>query len=106
SPGKAVYEEAEYDIAYSHWLLGRVLRDGGDANAALAPLGEAQRRFESLANFGSDSAARMTSVAIAEGATCLRELGRLDEATAAYQDASRRAGQLGDQRAVAVIEGQ
>ena len=79
---------------------------GGAAEAALAPLGEAQRRFQALADAGNTGAAQMASAAITETADCLRDLGRLDEAAAAYQEAIRRDEQLDDRRGVAVSKGQ
>jgi tetratricopeptide (TPR) repeat protein len=47
----------------------------------------------------------MASTAISEGADCLIDLGRLDEAAAAYQEAIERSEKLGDQRGVAVSKG-
>ncbi len=44
----------------------------------------------------------MASVCFTEQGDCLRDLGRLDEAAAAYEEAIRRAEQLGDDRDVAV----
>jgi tetratricopeptide (TPR) repeat protein len=99
--GEAAYPEADYDIAVTHFRLGRVLNMGGAAEAALAPLDEAQRRFQALADLG----ARMASAAITETAGCLRDLGRLDEAAAAYQEAIGRDEKRGDQRDVAVGKG-
>ena len=103
--GEAAYPGAGYDIAVAHFRLGRVLKKGGAAEAALAPLGEAQRRFQALANAGDADAARMASAAITETADCLADLGRLDEAAAAYQEAIRRFEQLDDRRSVAVGKG-
>ena len=48
----------------------------------------------------------MASVCFAEQGDCLRDLGRLDEAAAAYEESIRRAEQLGDDREVAVGKGQ
>jgi tetratricopeptide (TPR) repeat protein len=103
--GEAAYPGVGYDIAMAHWKLGRVLRVSGAAEAAQAPLGEAQRRFQALADAGDTDAARMASVAINGTADCLVDLGRLDEAAAAYQEAIRRKGELDDRRGVAVGKG-
>src|SRR5581483_9872931 len=103
--GEAAYPEAGYDIAYVHILLGRVLKRGGSAEAVLLPLGEAQRRFQTLADAGDTSAERMAVAAITETADCLRDLGRLDDAAAAYQEAIRREEKLGDRRNVAINKG-
>ena len=48
----------------------------------------------------------MASVCFTEQGDCLRDLGRLDEAAAAYEEGIRRAEQLGDDRQVAVGKGQ
>ncbi|MFL6213034.1 MAG: TIR domain-containing protein [Blastocatellia bacterium] len=104
--GEAAYPGADYNIAYAHWLLGRVLRMVGAAEAALAPLSEAQRRFQTLADAGNTDAARMASGAITETADCLRDLGRLDEAAAAYQEATKHFEKLDDRRWVAVNKSQ
>jgi len=79
---------------------------GGAAEAALVPLGEAQRRFQTLADEGNTSAAGMASVAITGTADCLMDLGRLDEASAAYQEAIGRKEKLNDRRGIAVNKGQ
>jgi len=100
--GEAAYSGADYDIVMAHWMLGRVLRKGGAAEAALAPLGEAQRHFQAFVDAGNTSVARMASITITEMAACLTFLGRLDEAEAAYQEALRRFEKLDDRRMVAV----
>ncbi|HEX4963425.1 MAG TPA: CHAT domain-containing protein, partial [Thermoanaerobaculia bacterium] len=85
SAGEPVFPEAAYDIAMAYFRLGRVLKEGGAAEDALAPLAEAQRRLQDLANAGNTSAQRMTSVAITEAGDCLLDLGRLDEAADAFE---------------------
>jgi tetratricopeptide (TPR) repeat protein len=104
--GEEVYPGAGYDIAAAHIRLGRVLQMGGAAEAALAPLREAQRRFQTLADAGDISAARMAAKAINETADCMVDLGRLDDASATYQEAIQRSEQLNDRRTVAVGKGQ
>lgn len=42
---EAAYLEAGYDIAMAHWRLGRVLSMGGEAEAALTPLGAVELRL-------------------------------------------------------------
>ena len=59
--GETAFPEAAYDIAEAHFRLGRVLKMGGAAEAALAPLAEAQRRFQELADAGNTSAERMAA---------------------------------------------
>jgi len=100
--GEGAYAGAAYDIALAHALLGRILRMGGAAGAALEPLAAAEQRFQALAAAGNANAARMAAVAITERGDCLTDLGRLAEAAAAYEEAIKRAEQRGDARSVAV----
>lgn len=98
----ASYQGADYDLAYIHWLFGRVLRSGGQAAPALDFLVEAQRLFEEYG--GEDE--RMAVVALGEQADCLTALGRLDDAAKTYEEKIKRAEKLEDFRAVAVGRGQ
>jgi tetratricopeptide (TPR) repeat protein len=84
--GDVAYPGAAYDIAMTSFLFGRVLQRSGAARPALTPLVEAQRQFQALADAGNSSAATMVSVAIIERGDCFRELGRLEEAAAAYEE--------------------
>ncbi len=104
--GEQAYAGADYDIALAHILLGRVLKMGGTAEVALSPLTEAQKRFQQLADAGDTSAARMASAAITESGDCLRDLGRLEKAAAAYEEAIKLAEERGAARDVAVGKGQ
>jgi tetratricopeptide (TPR) repeat protein len=104
--GETAYPGADYDTASTYIRLGRILRSGGAAQAALAPLEQAQRRFQQLADTGDKNAAAMAAKAMGETGDCLRMLGRLDEAAAAYQDEIDRANRLGDRRDAAVAEAQ
>lgn len=70
------------------------------------PLAEAQRRFQALADAGDADAARMAGVSITEQGDCLRDLGRLEAAAAAYEEAIQRGKQRDDDRSVAVGSGQ
>jgi tetratricopeptide (TPR) repeat protein len=85
--GEAAYPEAAYDIAETHWLLGRVLNALGATEDALAPLAEARRRFQNLVNAGDKGAERMASVALVETGKCLFNLGRLEAAANAFEQA-------------------
>ena len=70
-------------------------------------LHEAQKRFEAIANERASKAAeRMASVCFTERGDCLRDLGRLDEAATAYEEAIRRGEKRGGERDVAVGKGQ
>ena len=101
--GETAYPGADYDLGGACWLGARVLRTAGDSEHALALLAEARRRFEAVAKERPGSGAeQMTFVCITERGDCLRDLGRLDQAAAAYEDASRRAEQCGASRDVAV----
>jgi tetratricopeptide (TPR) repeat protein len=100
------YPEAAYDRAMSWFRLGRVLRSGGAAEQALDVLRQAEKRFEALAASHGEAAARMASTAITDQGDALLDLGRLDEAAAAYERATRQAESLGDLRSVAVSQGQ
>ncbi len=100
--GEAAYQGASYDIAMAHFRLGRALRLLGSAEAALQPLTEAQQRFQTLADAGNTTAEGMASVAIVDYGDSLKDLGRLDEAAAAYEDAIQRAENLNDKRQIAV----
>ncbi len=99
---EAAYPGADYDVAWAHFKLGRVLNMGGAAEAALQPLAEARRRCQALADAGDTGAERMASAAITESADCLRALGRLDEAAATYEEAIKRFEKLDDRRWIAV----
>jgi tetratricopeptide (TPR) repeat protein len=83
------------------------LNTAGGAEHALPLLDEARQRFEAIAKDRSSKAAEgMASVCITEQGDCLRNLGRLDEAAAAYEEAIHRDEQRGRERDVAVGKGQ
>ncbi len=97
--GEAAYPEAAYNLAMTHFTFGRILGMGGAAEAALASLAEAKRRFQALADAGDKDAERMVGVAITETGDCLLALGRLDAAADAYENAielDRKADRLRD----------
>ncbi|NIM13675.1 MAG: tetratricopeptide repeat protein, partial [Candidatus Aminicenantes bacterium] len=104
--GEEAYSVAPYDTAYAYWELGRVLRKGGAAEAAIQPIDEAQRQFQHLASQGDDDAARMASLSSEEKGHCLLDLGRYEEAASAYSEVVTRAQELKDDREVAVAKGQ
>jgi len=104
--GEKAYQGADYDMAMAHFLLGRVLKMGGQAEAALPSLNEAQQRFQQLADTGNQSAESMASAAITEMGDCLRNLGQLEEAATAYQTAIQRAEKQEDARQIATGKGQ
>jgi tetratricopeptide (TPR) repeat protein len=101
--GDRAYDGADYALASACSLMGRVLRMAGSAEHALPLLEEAQLRFETVAKQRHSPAAQtMASVCFADRGDCLVELGRLNEATSAYEENIRRAEQLGDARQVAI----
>jgi len=105
--GQEAYVGAGYDLAMAFWLRGRVLKTGGGAQQALPLLQEASLRFEAIAIASNNKAAAvMASKCIVEQGDCLRDLGRYDAASAAYEEAIRRGEQRGDLRDVAVGKGQ
>ncbi|HEW97616.1 MAG: hypothetical protein DRR16_24425 [Candidatus Parabeggiatoa sp. nov. 3] len=104
--GEKAYPDADYDMAMAYKLLGQVLNRGGQAEAALQPLNEAQQRFQQLADTGNQSAERMASGAIMERGDCLIDLGQLEEAATAYQTAIQLDEKQEDARSVAVGKGQ
>jgi tetratricopeptide (TPR) repeat protein len=105
--GEKAYLDADYDLAGACFLLARVLQMAGGSEQALPLLDEAQKRFEAVErNRPSCGAAGMASVCITKGADCLRDLGRLDEAAAAYEEAIGLGQQRGAERNVAVGKAQ
>ncbi|HEY6347179.1 MAG TPA: tetratricopeptide repeat protein [Bryobacteraceae bacterium] len=92
--------EAAYDGAMAQFTLGRALWMSGNAEVALPHLEQARQRFERL------GAARMAGSALSEAATCLRHLGRYDEAAESYEQAIRIDEKLQDPRGAAVDGGQ
>ena len=104
--GEGAYPGAAYDLAMASARLGRALKMGGAAAAALAPVKDARERFGQLAAAGNKDAERMASVCLTEIGDCLMALGQLDEAAAAYEMRTREAAILNDLRGVATGKGQ
>ena len=106
--GEAAYPEADYDLAMAFWLMARVLPTTGGAEQALPLIEETRWRFENIAEKQDDKAAtkraaeHMATACLAERGDCLRALGRLDEAAAAYEEAIRCAEAWDVERDVAV----
>jgi len=86
-------------------LLGRILEMSGASEPALTYLESARTQFDRLGRDGNKSAQRMASVCLAEQGGCLRHLGRLDEAAAAYEESITLSEKLGDLRNAAVGKG-
>jgi tetratricopeptide (TPR) repeat protein len=104
--GEDAYPEAAIDIAMANNLLGSVLKKSGASEPALTYLESARTQFDRLGRDGNKNAQRMASVCLAEQGDCLRSLGRLDEAAAAYEESIALDEKLGDLRGAAVGKGQ
>jgi tetratricopeptide (TPR) repeat protein len=105
--GETAYPGAHYDLAGACWLLGRVLQDAGGPQQAIPLLVEAQKRFEIIEQEQAGrGAARMASASITARGDCLRDLGRLEEAASAYEEAIARDEERNAERDVAVGKGQ
>jgi tetratricopeptide (TPR) repeat protein len=101
--GEGAYIGADFDLATACFLLGRVLQLTGRAEQALPLVDEARGRFEDAENREPGRGAeRMASLCVAERGDSLRDLGRLDDAIAAYEEGIREAKIRRDERAVAV----
>ncbi len=105
--GEQAYPNADYDLAMAFNLLGQVLLAAGGSEQALPVLDEARQRFEAFAKARANKTAeRMAAHCFSVRGDCLLEMGRLDEAVAAYEETIRREKQLGDGRGVAVSKRQ
>jgi len=105
--GKAAYQTASYDIAMAYSLVGLALWATGRAEEALECHDQAERSFQALADESRNKAAvRMAAVERGRKGDCLRDLGRLDESVAAYEESLDRLITLGDQKAVVAIKHQ
>ena len=105
--GERAYTGADYDLARAFFRVARVLRNVGRAEQALPLLDEARKRFEAIEMLEPHrGGALMASVCYSEQGDCFLDLGRLDEAAAAYEERIRRGEGLGANRGVAVAKGQ
>jgi tetratricopeptide (TPR) repeat protein len=104
--GEDAYPGAAYNIGMANFLLGRILEMSGASEPALTYLESARTQFDRLGRDGDKDAQRMASVCLTEQGDCLRSLGRLDEAAAAYEESIALSEQLGDLRSAAVGKGQ
>jgi tetratricopeptide (TPR) repeat protein len=104
--GENAYPGADYDLAGACWLLARVLTTAGGSEQALPLLDEAQKRSEAIDRDQPGRGARIASACFTERGDCLRNLGRLDEAAAAYEEGIRRDERRGAEREVAVGKAQ
>jgi tetratricopeptide (TPR) repeat protein len=105
--GETAYPGADYDLAMAGWLLARVLRFAGGPQQALLLLLDAQQQFALIEQKRpGHGTATMASVCITERGDCLRDLGRLEEAASAYEEAIARDEERKAERDVAVGNGQ
>ena len=85
--GTDAYAGAPYDQARAHFELGKLLKIASAAEPAVRELTIARQQFQTLAEAGNSSAARMAAVADAEIGDCLAYLRRLQDAASAYEAA-------------------
>jgi tetratricopeptide (TPR) repeat protein len=104
--GEDAYPGAAYNIAMANKKLGSVLSMSGASEPALTYLESARTQFDRLGRDGNKSAQTMASACLTEQGDCLRSLGRLDEAAAAYEKGIAISEKLGDLRGAAVKKGQ
>jgi tetratricopeptide (TPR) repeat protein len=79
---------------------------GGASELALGTIEEAYKRFHVMGEKGNKGAAWMASTSLTEKGDCLRNLGRLDESAAAYEEGIKTSESLNDTRGTAVGRGQ
>lgn len=96
----AEYQGADYDLGIAHFMLGFVLRTGGQAASAFNFFVEAQLIFDALGERG----AHMAASSLKDQADCLPMLGKLDEAVLKYEEAIIKSGNLKDSRQVAAAK--
>ncbi len=102
--GAQAYPGAEYDWAVAHWRFGNVLSRGGRLEQALPFFENAERRFDTLAEAGNTSAARIASVCLAEMGNCFLDLGRYDAAATQYEKSIVLSEKQNDARQVAAVK--
>ena len=105
--GEDAYPSADYDVAMTCLMLGRMLWTAGQASDALPLLDDARRRFQVIEEREPGcGAANMGSMAITVSGDALRDLGRLDEAAQRYEETIALAEEDGNERKIAVNKGQ
>jgi tetratricopeptide (TPR) repeat protein len=100
--GEDAYSSAAYNIGNANFLLARILRMSGASEPALTYLESARTQFDRLGRDGNKNAQTMASACLTEQGGCLLNLGRLDEAAAAYEESIALDEKLGDLRGAAV----
>ena len=103
--GETAYSGADFDLAGAGYLLGLLFEKAGGAEQALTLLGEAQKRFDTIAQQQAhDEAERMACTCLGERGGCLIARGRFDEAASVLEESIRRATKAGHARQVAVAK--
>lgn len=102
--GSTAYQGADYDLAYTYWLLGQILNLSYQTDLALESYATAKRMFESVRE--SEAQKYMYSVSLSGEGDCLLAQGHLDEAAVKYEEHIRLSENLKSSRAIAVGKGQ
>jgi tetratricopeptide (TPR) repeat protein len=99
---ETAYSGADFDLAGAGYLLGVLFEKAGRAEQASTLLGEAQKRFEAIAQQQPTSEAeRMACTCLGERGGCLIAQRRFDEATTILEESISRALKGGYARQVA-----
>jgi len=103
--GETAYPGADFDLPRAGLLLGLLFEKAGGVEQALTLLGEAQKRFDTVAQQQAHSEAeRMACTCLGELGGCLIAQGRFDEAATALEECLRRASKIGYAKQVAVVK--
>ncbi|RZM81817.1 tetratricopeptide repeat protein [Leptolyngbya iicbica] len=97
--GPTAYKGADESIAMAHYLLGMVLLEAGRADSALELFVETQRLYELSSERDNH---QMIYVSLTEQATCLMQLGKLEQAQKIYETAIKQASKRNSFHDVAV----
>jgi len=104
--GISAYPSADYDLAAAMMLAGKQLHFACKSDLALELAKEGYEIFISIeARREHDNPLRMASYCLKLQGDCFRDLGRYKNAAIAYSEASRIAISTGDNRLIAVCNG-
>jgi tetratricopeptide (TPR) repeat protein len=100
------YPENGYDRAMAYFLLGRILKNVGHYEMALAEIEMVRQAFEVLTEAGGKEADRVAAKCYTEAADCYLSLEKYEEAIQYYELSISYAEKSQDYRSVAVANGQ